>query len=118
MIYPDTISVYHKLRTRPESDPAPSSFVLDCIVLSHQQQRAAAKLEEDIVIYDYNTAGKAAMPAFMREVFDETYTLQQKEMARARQRIWALIEAVEGLENETWNRKDAVEDMGGASPAS
>ncbi|KAK0727472.1 thioesterase-like superfamily-domain-containing protein [Lasiosphaeria miniovina] len=112
MVYPDNISVYHKLRTKPERDAAPSAFMLDCVILSHQHRRIAARLEEDIVIYDYKAARKASMPPFMLDLFAETYKLQVEETARARGRIWDLIAAVERLEKETWDREDAVEDMG------
>ena len=115
MVYPDKISVYHKLRESPQADPAPSAFVLDCIVLSHRHRRLAARLVEDIVIYDYKAAGKTSMPPFVQKIFRETYRLQQEETARARTRIWDLIRTVERLEKETWNRDDAVEDMGSAS---
>ena len=115
MVYPDKISVFHKLRTRPGRDPAPSVFMLDCIVLSHQHRRIAARLEEDIVIYDYKTAGKTAMPDFMQDMFSKTYDLQERELFRARTRIWELIGDVEALERETWNREDAAEDSGSAS---
>ncbi|AEO63182.1 uncharacterized protein THITE_2108089 [Thermothielavioides terrestris NRRL 8126] len=114
MVYPDKISVYHKLRARPEGDPAPSSFFLDCIVLSHQHRRIACRLEEDIVVYDYRVGGKTSMPDFMVALFDETWKLQERETVRARTRIWELIRAVEKLEKETWDRPDAVEDMGGS----
>ncbi|KAH8879572.1 hypothetical protein GQ53DRAFT_671824 [Thozetella sp. PMI_491] len=117
MVYPDTISVYHKLRSRPEADPAPTSFILDCLVLSHQHQRPAARLVENLVIYDYEKAGRAEMPAFMQDVFNDTYTLQEKETVRARARIWDLIKTVEELEKETWDREDAVEDLGSAAAA-
>ncbi|KAK4181508.1 thioesterase-like superfamily-domain-containing protein [Triangularia setosa] len=114
MVYPDKISVYHKLRCKPEGDPAPSNFMLDCIVLSHQHRRVAARLEEDIVVYDYKVARKASMPGFMLQLFHKTWEMQQAEEMRARTRIWELIKAVEGLEKETWDREDAVEDMGSA----
>ncbi|KAK3326221.1 thioesterase-like superfamily-domain-containing protein [Apodospora peruviana] len=117
LVYPDKISVYHKLRVKPEGEPAPSAFMLDCIVLSHQHRRVAAKLEEDIVVYDYRVAKKASMPQFMVDVFDETYRLQQEETVRARTQIWSLVRAVEQLEKETWNREGAVEDLGSSAKA-
>jgi hypothetical protein len=101
MVYPDKISVYHKLRAKPEGSPAPSSFFLDCIVLSHQHRRVSCRLEEDIVIYDYKAGGKTSMPGFMVELFDQTWKLQEQEARRARTRIWDLIRAVERLEKET-----------------
>ncbi|KAK4448158.1 thioesterase-like superfamily-domain-containing protein [Podospora aff. communis PSN243] len=114
MTYPDKISVFHKLRSLPQGDPLPSNFMLDCIVLSHQHRRIAARLEEDIVVYDYKAARKTSMPDFMAALFAETYRLQEAETLRARTRIWDLISAVEALEKETWDRVDAVEDVGSA----
>ncbi|KAK4148289.1 uncharacterized protein C8A04DRAFT_24095 [Dichotomopilus funicola] len=117
MVYPDKISVYHKLRTQPSnnSNSAPSSFMLDCIVLSHRHRRVACRLEEDIVVYDYKKGGKTGMPPFMLNMFERTWALQEGATARSRRRIGELYDAVEKLEGETWNRADAVEDMGGST---
>ncbi len=116
MVYPDSISVYHKLVTQPPTDPsvtAPSSFRLDCVVLSHQHRRVACRLEEDIVVYDYRAAGKTPMPGFMLDVFAQTWAMQERAKRDARGRIGRLYEVVEGLEGETWNREGAVEEVGG-----
>lgn len=75
----------------------------------------AARLEEDIVVYDYRAAAKAPLPGFAVQGFRETFQRQEAETARARERIWELVGEVEKLEKETWNREDAVEDLGGAS---
>jgi hypothetical protein len=112
IVYPDTISVYHKLHDRPTTDPAPTSIFLDCIILSHNHRRVAARMEEDIAIYDYKKQGKTEMPPFMRVLLDRTFQEQEEETLRARRRIWELIKEVEKLEGETWNREDPVEDMG------
>lgn len=124
MVYPDTISVYHKLRHPPDTGserggetPAPSSLVLDCIVISHQHRRVAARLEEDIVVYDYQAARKTAMPPFVRDMLAKTWTAQLRETARARERTWELVRAVERLERGTWDRKGAMEAWGSAAAA-
>ncbi|EGS17522.1 uncharacterized protein CTHT_0068520 [Thermochaetoides thermophila DSM 1495] len=115
LVYPDKISVYHKLRSKPLPDSQgnnPSSFVLDCIVLSHQHRRVSARLEEDIVVYDYRASTKTGMPRFVLDAFERTWQLQEQVALEARRRIWELIATVERLEKETWDRPDAVEDMG------
>jgi acyl-CoA thioesterase FadM len=117
LTYPDRVSVYHRLRHPPSSSPSPSSLILDAAVFSHRHRRVSARVEEDVVIYDYRAAKKTEMPAFMRGVLEETFVRQQDETARARRRIWELIRGVEGLENETWDRPGAVEDFGGAATA-
>ncbi|KAK7754157.1 hypothetical protein SLS62_003734 [Diatrype stigma] len=113
MTYPDRVSVYHKLRSLPEASD--TSLILDCVILSHKHRRVAARTEEDIVIYDYKGARKTAMPPFVLDVFLETWRLQEEETRRARGRIWELVKEVETLEKETWNREDAVEDLGAAA---
>ncbi|KAL1872660.1 hypothetical protein Daus18300_004206 [Diaporthe australafricana] len=115
MTYPDKVSVYHRLRHQPSSAPSPSSLILDAVVFSHRHRRVSARVEEDIVIYDYRAARKTEMPPFMRDVLEGTFVQQQQEMVRARRRIWDLVGDVERLEKETWDRPDAVEDVGGAA---
>lgn len=117
LTYPDRVSVYHRLRYPPSSQPSPSSLILDAAVFSHRHRRVSARVEEDVVIYDYRAARKTEMPAFMRDVLEGTFARQQDETVRARRRIWELIRGVEGLEKETWDRPDAVEDVGGAARA-
>lgn len=112
MTYPDTISVYHKLQAPPAAGAAGTSLLLECMVLSHQHKRIAAKTFEDVVIYDYKAAAKTEMPAFMRSVLNGVWQQQQVEAVRARRRIWELMDAVERLEKQTWDRPDAVEDTG------
>jgi len=117
LTYPDRVSVYHRLRHPPSSQPSPSSLILDAAVFSHRHRRVSARVEEDVVIYDYRAARKTEMPAFMRDVLEETFVRQQDEVVRARRRIWDLMRGVERLEKETWDRPDAVEDTGGAARA-
>ncbi|KAI1342274.1 thioesterase-like superfamily-domain-containing protein [Xylariaceae sp. FL0016] len=112
MTYPDKISVYHKLRSLPTASS--TSLILDCIILSHKHRRIAAKTEEDVVVYDYQAAGKTTVPEFALNVFSQTYQLQEEVMKSSRLKIWDLIKKVEELEKETWNREDAVEDLGAA----
>lgn len=117
LTYPDRVSVYHRLRYPPSAQPSPSSLILDAAVFSHRHRRVSARVEEDVVIYDYRAARKTEMPAFMRDVLEETFVQQQEETLRARRRIWDLVRGVERLEKETWDRPDAVEDVGGAARA-
>lgn len=112
MTYPDKVSVYHRLRFPPSGQPSPSSLMLDAVVFSHRHRRVTARIEEDIVIYDYRSAKPTEMLPFMRDVLEDTFRLQEAEEVRARTRIWDLIGSVEKLEEETWNRADAVEDHG------
>ncbi len=113
MTYPDRVSVYHKLRAPPQASD--TSLILDCVILSHRHRRVAARTEEDIVIYDYSAARKTAVPPFVLDVFRDTWRLQEEETRRARGRIRDLAGEVESLEKETWDREDAVEDLGAAA---
>jgi len=87
------------------------------MILSHKHRRIAARTEEDVVIYDYRAGKKATMPPFVLQTFQDTWERQEGETKRARLRIQELSREVEALEKETWNREDAVEDLGAAGNA-
>lgn len=118
LTYPDRISVYHKLAYPPDSAAGPSSSTdplrLEAIVLSHRHKRVAARVWEEVVVYDYQAASKTRVLPFMRHVLAATYDLQARELLRARARVRELTCAVARLEKETWDRPDAVEDLGSA----
>lgn len=64
------------------------------------------------MIYDYAAANKTTIPSFVLEVFQDTWRQQEEIAHNARNRIWQLVKDVEALEKETWDREDAVEDLG------
>jgi hypothetical protein len=110
MTWPDRISVYHKLRHRPAATQ--DTFVLDVVILSERQQRAAARCKEEIVMYDYKKGKKTKLLPFMLEAFEETYHLQEQAKAKYTKQVFDLLGQVEILEKESWNRPDAKEDFG------
>lgn len=112
MTWPDRVSVYHKLRSPPSGST--DSFVLDVLILSERQQRAAARCVEDIVVYDYRKGIKTPLRPFMAEVFTQTFRLQEEARAKYTGRVSDLLRQVESLEKESWDRKDAKEDFGSA----
>ena len=69
------ITVLHKLRNNPEQGT--DHFILDVLILSEAQRRAAARCVEDIVVYDYRTAKKSPLPPFMIDKFKQTFELQE-----------------------------------------
>ncbi|KAL2268897.1 hypothetical protein VTJ83DRAFT_3743 [Remersonia thermophila] len=126
LVYPDKISVYHRLSAPPLPEAAgphqaapqpPSSFTLTSLILSHNHRRVACRLDEDIVVYDYRRGAKTALPEFMARVLQGVWADQERETRRARERVWELVAAVEALERDTWNREGAVEDLGSAKRA-
>lgn len=112
MTWPDRISVYHKLAAEPTSET--DSFVLDALILSERQQRPAARCVEDIVFYDYKKGKKAALRPFMVEKFRQTWQLQEAAKKTNSERVTSLLDRVRALEKATWDRADAVEDLGSA----
>ncbi|KAI5920313.1 thioesterase-like superfamily-domain-containing protein [Camillea tinctor] len=116
MTYPDTISVYHKLSK--SISPGATLLNLECIILSHQHRRIAATTNESVVVYDYETAERAAVPRLAFPILREVWDQQNKEMNLARQKVWNLIREVAAIEMETWNRAGAIEDMGSAATES
>ncbi len=84
------------------------------LILSEAHRRAAARCIEDIVVYDYRTATKAALPPFMIEKFRQVFEMQEQTKERNGQRVRELLERVRGLEKGSWDRVGAVEDLGSA----
>ncbi|EEH45421.2 uncharacterized protein PADG_01571 [Paracoccidioides brasiliensis Pb18] len=118
MTFPDKISVYHKLSHTPPALSSPasssySSFQLDVLILSEAHQRPAARCHEDIVTYDYRQGRKVHMlPSFMMDQFLEMWELQEESRRVWGSRVKEIEKRVEDLEKSSWDRPDAVEDMG------
>ncbi|KAL9132130.1 MAG: hypothetical protein Q9217_000064 [Psora testacea] len=112
MKWPDKISVYHKLRSAPTAST--DSFTLDVLILSEKEQRPAARCVEDIVVYDYRKGQKSSLKDFMVTKYYETFSIQQKAMQRNATKIQNLLQGVRRLEKESWDRQDAMEDIGTA----
>ena len=113
MTWPDRISVYHKLRAEPTSGT--DSFILDVLIVSERHQRTAARCIEDIVVYDYTVGKKTPLKPYMLDMFKSTWRLQEEAKRTNSERVTRLLERVRQLEQESWDRPDAVEDIGGAN---
>lgn len=113
MTYPDKITVLHKLRASP--DPAQDNFILDVVILSERHQRAAARTEEDILVYDYKQGKKTSLPPYIATRFEDTFRLQEEAKEMYSGRIRQLMERTRQLEIDSWDRPDAKEDLGSAS---
>ncbi|OJI86706.1 hypothetical protein ASPTUDRAFT_53850 [Aspergillus tubingensis CBS 134.48] len=115
MTYPDKVTVYHKLVHDPTSPDAPRhGFYLHAMIVSEARQRPAARVSEDLVIYDYKAIKKAELPPFIMEQFKSTWDLQEKAKRYWQERILDIETRVRTLETESWDREDAVEDTGSA----
>ena len=112
MAWPDSISVYHKLRLAPVEEA--DSFLLDVIILSERHQRPAARCVEDIVVYDYREGRKVGLSPFIKKAFSQTFQLQERTKDKNTARMQSLVHRVEAVENASWNRPDAKEDLGSA----
>ncbi len=117
MVWPDKVSVFHKLREVPSATHPPDSFTLDVMILSENAQRPAARCFEDIVVYDYRKGRKTAMPPFVVDVFRETFRRQEEVKRVNLARVQQLLEAVRTLEMESWDREGAKEDFGAGGSA-
>ena len=110
MTWPDRISVYHKLRSRPNETT--ESIILDVMILSEVRQRPAARCLEDVVVYDYKEGKKASLPPFLLKQFAKTFELQEKSKIENTKRVQSILTRVTALEDGTWNKPDAKEDLG------
>jgi hypothetical protein len=114
MTYPDKVTVYHKLVHDPSTQPSKYAFYLQAMILSEAHQRPAARVHEDIVVYDYKQNKKTNLPPFMEEQFHTMWELQERAREHWQQQILDIETRVRKLEVESWDREGAVEDMGSA----
>ena len=114
MTWPDKISVYHKLRSRPTE--ATESMLLDVMILSEQRQRPAARALENVVVYHYPTAKKSPLAPFMLDQFQQTFELQEAAKRDNQAKIKSIEQRVRHLETQSWDRPDAQEDFGTSKP--
>ena len=85
---------------------------MDVLILSEREQRPAARCFEELVVYDYRKGKKVDVPPFMVRAFENLWEEQEANRRKVMRRIGQIESQLEELENETWNRADAVEDMG------
>jgi Thioesterase-like superfamily len=118
MTWPDKITVYHKLIHDPSSSSFAyeSAFEQELLILSEAHQRPAARCLEENVIYDYRLQCKTSlMPGFIIEQFKKTWAMQEEAKGIWKKRILEIEYKVRALEVASWDREDAVEDMGSAT---
>jgi hypothetical protein len=77
--------VLHKIR--PLSKPDADQFTLDAVVLSEKHRRVAAKLVEEIVVYDYRVGKKAPMDDWVFRVLQKISEEQERWKERCQARI-------------------------------
>lgn len=114
MQYPDHVTIYHKLAKQPTEGT--DTFDLHVLILSELHQRPAARVVEDCVLYDYRKGKKTPIRPFMLDVLQETWRLQEEAQRENSRQVVDLLDRVRRLELESWDRPDAVEDMG-SSPS-
>ncbi|GFF22871.1 hypothetical protein IFM58399_00079 [Aspergillus lentulus] len=114
MTYPDKVTVYHKLVHDPSAQQSQFAFDLQAMILSEARQRPAARVHEDIVVYDYKQNKKTILPPFVEAQFQTMWDLQERARKHWQQQILDIETQVRKLEVESWDREDAVEDMGSA----
>jgi len=110
MTWPDHITVLHKLSKLPRKGD--DSFTLDVVIISELHQRASARCFEDVVVYDYQKGRKAAIPPWMLDAFERTWEEQKTEEYKVGERVSEVDRLIKTLEDETWAKDGAVEDMG------
>lgn len=93
LAYPDTITSLHKLLSRP--DRSSTSIDMEAVIISHKEQRPAARCFEDITVYDYRIAKKATLPSFMVDELDKAYDAQEEVKAKALAKIQELQHSLE-----------------------
>ena len=68
--------------------------------MSHRQQRPAARIVDDLVVYDYGKGGKTALRPFMVETFKDAFRLQEEAKAKNSRRVKDILKEISNLEAE------------------
>ncbi|KFH43141.1 hypothetical protein ACRE_061040 [Hapsidospora chrysogenum ATCC 11550] len=88
IVYPDTVTVAHKLLAPPTRES--TNVDMEVVIFSHDNQRPAARCFEDVVIYDYRVGRKANLESFMVEELQAVYELQEATKQKSIQEVLEL----------------------------
>lgn len=66
------------------------------------------------MVYDYKKGKKTPLRPFMVDAFQETWRLQEEAKKKNSDRVRDLLNQVERLEKDSWDKPDAKEDLGSA----
>lgn len=115
MTWPDKVSVYHRLTRDPTITLSDSLFEQEVMILSERHQRPAARGMEENVLFDYRIQQKTAEPpVFFLRQFQRTWEMQEETKRRWSREVSSIEDAIRKLEKDSWDRPDAVEDIGSA----
>ncbi|MCJ1382825.1 hypothetical protein MMC17_005938 [Xylographa soralifera] len=115
LAFPNHFTIYHRLTEHVSESASPTRLLLSSLLLSTATQRPSARIQEEIVIFDYRTQKSARLPEHMQDMLRLRWEEQERTKLMWGNRAKQVEEMVEGLENESWNRRGAVEDMGNSS---
>ena len=86
----------------------------DCLVLSHKHQRAAARIREEVVCYDYRQGIKAPLKSHMIDVMRGQEEKEKGQREKWEARRMTVEDEITKLEQSTWAMPGAKEDLGSA----
>jgi len=115
LTFPDHFTIYHRLKEPVSENASPTKILFSSLLLSTAAQRPSARIREEIVVFDYRIQKSARLPEHMLNVLRARWEEQEQTKARWEKRAKQLEEMVEGLENKSWNKQGAVEDVGKSS---
>lgn len=115
LTFPDHFTIYHRLKEPVSENASPTKILFSSLLLSTAAQRPSARIQEEIVVFDYRIQKSARLPEHMLNVLRARWEEQEQTKARWEKRAKQLEEMVEGLENKSWNKQGAVEDVGKSS---
>ena len=108
--FPASYTSYHQT----VQSPNPGLIVLRCMILDHTQQRPAAIITEQLVLYDYKAGKKwANLPRWLITTLHVEFSKQRLDYWKWDHRMKEVEEILVSLERGSWMAKGAVEDMGG-----
>jgi len=115
LAFPNHFTIYHRLSQPVSLTESPTRLLFSALLLSTGAQRPSARFEEEDIIFDYRTQKSARLPDHMLDMLRLRWEAQEKARRVWQARANEIEEAITDLENATWNKNGAVEDMGVAS---
>ncbi|MCJ1292368.1 hypothetical protein MMC34_003918 [Xylographa carneopallida] len=112
LTFPNHFTIYHRLKESVSASASPTKLLLSSLLLSTTAQRPAARIQEEIVIFDYRIQKSARLPEHMQDMLRVRWEEQEQAKRMWESRAKQVEEMVEELEKESWKRLGAVEDMG------
>lgn len=113
LAFPNKFTIYHRLSDQVSETSSPTRLLFSVLLLSTSAQRPAARFEEEDIIFDYRIQKPARLPDHMLKMLRVRWDAQEKARRVWEARAREVVGMIKSLENASWNKVGAIEDVGG-----